>query len=37
VFMSTQIKQHTSLSYVVSKNKKTMENLAKLRERNIQT
>jgi hypothetical protein len=33
VFMSTQVKHHTSIYHIVSQNKiKTMENLAKLRE-----
>jgi hypothetical protein len=38
VFMSTQVKHHTSLCHIVSKNKiKTMGNLAKLHERTVQT
>jgi hypothetical protein len=37
VFMSTQVKHHTSLCHIVSQNKiKTMENLAKSRERTVQ-
>jgi hypothetical protein len=36
-FLSTQVKHHTSLSHIVSKKIKTMENLAKLCERTIQT
>jgi hypothetical protein len=37
MFMSTEVKHHTSLNNIVSKNKiKTMEIVAKLRERNIQ-
>jgi hypothetical protein len=36
--MSTQVKQHTSLCHIVSQTKiKTMENLAKLHERTVQT
>jgi hypothetical protein len=38
VFMSTQVKHHTSICHIVSQNKiKTMENLAKLSERTLQT
>jgi hypothetical protein len=38
MFMSTQVKHHTSLCHIVSKNKiKTMENLAKLCVRTVQT
>jgi hypothetical protein len=38
VFMSTKVKHHTSICQIVSQNKiKTMKNLAKLRERTIQT
>jgi hypothetical protein len=38
VFMSTQVKHHTSIYHMVSQNKiKTMENLAKLSERTVQT
>jgi hypothetical protein len=36
--MSSQVKHHTSLCYIVPENKiKTMQNLAKLRERTVQT
>jgi hypothetical protein len=36
--MSTQVKHHKSLWHIISQNKiKTMENLAKLRERTVQT
>jgi hypothetical protein len=38
VCMSTQVKHRTSLFHIVSKNKiKTMGNLAKFRERTVQT
>jgi hypothetical protein len=38
VFMSTQVKHRTSLCHIVSQNKiKTMGNLAKLREKCVQT
>jgi hypothetical protein len=38
VFMSTQVKHHTSICHIISQNKiKTMQNLAKLRERSVQT
>jgi hypothetical protein len=38
VFISTQVKHHTSLCHIVSQNKiKTMGNLAKLRETTVQT
>jgi hypothetical protein len=36
--MSTQVKHHTSLCYIVSQNKiKTVEYLAKFHERNVET
>jgi hypothetical protein len=38
MFMSTQVKHHTSLCHIISQNKiKTLGNLAKLRERTVQT
>jgi hypothetical protein len=38
VFMFTHVKHHTSICHIISQNKiKTMENLAKLRERTVQT
>jgi hypothetical protein len=38
VFMSTQVKHHTSICHIISQNKmKTMENSAKLRESFVQT
>jgi hypothetical protein len=38
VFMSTQVKHHTSIWHTIPKNKiNTMENLAKLSERTVQT
>jgi hypothetical protein len=38
VFMSTQVKRHTSICHIVSQNKiKTMENLAKSSKRTVQT
>jgi hypothetical protein len=38
VFMSTQVKHHTSICHIVSQNKiKTTKNLAKLCERTVQT
>jgi hypothetical protein len=37
-FMSTQVKHQTSTCHIISQNKiNTMENLAKLRERTVQT
>jgi hypothetical protein len=36
--MSTQVKHHTSICHIISQNKiKTMQNLAKLRDRSVQT
>jgi DeoR/GlpR family transcriptional regulator of sugar metabolism len=36
--MSTQVKHHTSICHIVSQNKiKTMQNLAKLCDRSVQT
>jgi hypothetical protein len=36
--MSTQVKHHTSIFHIISQNKiNTMQNLARLRERSVQT